>query len=316
MNIHENARSTPRSRATLVNRVREQGWSPRTAAQAAGISVRKAYKWLRRHRLEGDAGLRDRRCRAHSRPHALPKDWCDVVVYLRQFRQPARRIAEVLGMARSTVSAVLSRNGLGPQASLEPPQAHQPVRAPPKLGSSCTSTRSALPASIGRVTGLRVVGWVQATGLAGSSYISRSTTSQESPTPRSSPMKRGRAALTSCGAPATGSNGRASTSAPCSPTTGPAIAPTAFGARACRPSCAITVLAPTRRAPTAKPSGSSNRCFVNGRTVGFTEAARLGGATCLAGFTSTMRKDAMPASVTFHPPAGDRPVNNGRRNHT
>lgn len=122
MNIHENARSTPRSRATLVDRVREQGWAPKLAAQAAGISVRTAYKWLRRHELEGESGLRDRRCCAHSRPHALPKDWCDIVVYLRQFRQPAQRIAEALGMARSTVSAVLSRNGLGPQASLEPPR--------------------------------------------------------------------------------------------------------------------------------------------------------------------------------------------------
>jgi transposase InsO family protein len=122
MNIHENARSTPRSRATLVMRVREQGWTPKLAAQAAGISVRTAYKWLHRHEVEGEAGLRDRRCCAHSRPHALPNDWCDMVVYLRQFRQPAKRIAEALGMARSTVSAVLSRNGLGPQASLDPPR--------------------------------------------------------------------------------------------------------------------------------------------------------------------------------------------------
>ena len=122
MNIHENARSTPRSRATLVRRVREQGWQPAAAAQAAGISVRTAYKWLHRHASEGEAGLRDRRCCAHSRPHALPKDWCDLVVYLRQFRQPARHIAGALGMARSTVSAVLSRRGLGPQASLEPPK--------------------------------------------------------------------------------------------------------------------------------------------------------------------------------------------------
>lgn len=122
MNIHENARSTPRSRATLVCRVREQGWAPTLAASAAGISVRTAYKWLRRHEEEGEAGLRDRCCRAHCRPHALPKEWCDLVVYLRQFRQPARRIAEALGVARSTVSAVLSRNGLGPQASLQPPR--------------------------------------------------------------------------------------------------------------------------------------------------------------------------------------------------
>jgi transposase InsO family protein len=44
------------------------------------------------------------------------------VVYLRGYRQPAKRIAEALGLARSTVSAVLARNGLGSQASLEPPR--------------------------------------------------------------------------------------------------------------------------------------------------------------------------------------------------
>lgn len=122
MNIHENARSTPRSRAMLVCRVREQGWAPAAAAQAAGISVRTAYKWLRRYDQEGPAGLRDRSCRARCSPHALPVEWCDVVVYLRSYRQPARRIAEALGLARSTVSAVLSRRGLGSQASLEPPR--------------------------------------------------------------------------------------------------------------------------------------------------------------------------------------------------
>jgi transposase InsO family protein len=57
---------------------------------------------------------------AHRRPHALPQDWQDLVVYLRRFRQPARCIAAQLGMPRSTVSAVLARRGLGSQASLEP----------------------------------------------------------------------------------------------------------------------------------------------------------------------------------------------------
>jgi transposase InsO family protein len=55
-------------------------------------------------------------------PHALPAGWCDLVTYLRQFRQPACDIARQLGMARSTVSAVLSRRGLGPQRALQPPQ--------------------------------------------------------------------------------------------------------------------------------------------------------------------------------------------------
>lgn len=121
MNIHENARTTPASRALLVRRMVEQGWTTRHAAEAAGISTRTAYKWLRRYRTEGACGLRDRPSRARHLRHALPNEWCDLVAYLRHFRQPARLIARQLGLARSTVSAVLSRQGLGPQRALEPP---------------------------------------------------------------------------------------------------------------------------------------------------------------------------------------------------
>lgn len=123
MNIHENARTTPASRDLLVRRVREQGWSPLQAATAAGISRRTAYKWLQRFEQEGRQGLRDRRSRAHCRPHALPREWLDLVVYLRGFRQPARVISLQLGLARSTVSAILARRGVGARAALEPPVA-------------------------------------------------------------------------------------------------------------------------------------------------------------------------------------------------
>ena len=122
MNIHENARTTPRSRATLAERVCAQGWVVWDAAKAAGISERTAYKWLRRFRDSGPAGLRDRSCRAIRRPHALSAEWCALIVFMRGFRMPARIIAEQLGMPRSTVSAVLARNGLCPQAALEPPR--------------------------------------------------------------------------------------------------------------------------------------------------------------------------------------------------
>lgn len=120
MNIHENARTTPASRALLVRRVQDLAWSPRQAAEAAGISTRTAYKWLKRHGEEGASGLRDRSSRPHRRPHALPQEWAQLVAYLRQFRQPARLIAQQLGLARSTVSASLARQGLGPQRALEP----------------------------------------------------------------------------------------------------------------------------------------------------------------------------------------------------
>lgn len=120
MNIHENARTTPASRYLLVQRV-QQGWTPAQAAEAAGISIKTAAKWLRRFAEGGREGLRDRSSVAHQRPHALPQQWQDIVAFLRSFRQPARLIAAQLGLSRSTVSAVLARRGLGPQASLEPP---------------------------------------------------------------------------------------------------------------------------------------------------------------------------------------------------
>jgi transposase InsO family protein len=52
----------------------------------------------------------------------LPDEWADLIEFFRRFRQPARVIAEQLGLARSTVSAVLARRGLGPWRALEPPR--------------------------------------------------------------------------------------------------------------------------------------------------------------------------------------------------
>jgi len=122
MNIHENARTTPASRALLVRRVLEEGWRPMEAAEAAGVSRRTVYKWLRRFQHEGEAGLRDRSSRASHLAHALPSEWLDIIEYLRHFRQPACLIGKQLSLPRSTVSAVLARRGLGPQRALEPPR--------------------------------------------------------------------------------------------------------------------------------------------------------------------------------------------------
>lgn len=120
MNIHQNARTTPVGRALLVRRVVSEGWTSSEAARAAGVSRQTAHKWLRRAHEGGAPALRDRPSTARRLPHALPGEWVDVVVYLRQFRQPARAIGHQLGIPRSTVSAVLARKGLGAQRALEP----------------------------------------------------------------------------------------------------------------------------------------------------------------------------------------------------
>ena len=56
MKLHANARTCPKSRRLLVDRI-EGGWSVMEAAEAAGITDRTARRWLKRWRAEGAAGL-------------------------------------------------------------------------------------------------------------------------------------------------------------------------------------------------------------------------------------------------------------------
>jgi transposase InsO family protein len=122
MKLHANATTCPKSRRLLVSRVLDQGWSVMAAAEAAGISDRSAYRWLRRFREEGEAGLRDR-CSAPKRiPHKTPAERVGAIAALRRLRLTAAEIAELLGMPISTVSAWLKRIGLGRRSRLEPPE--------------------------------------------------------------------------------------------------------------------------------------------------------------------------------------------------
>ena len=63
MNNHKNARLTVHSRELLVRRIVEHGLRAEEAAQAMGVSVRTAYKWLKRFHEEGAPGLMDRSSR-------------------------------------------------------------------------------------------------------------------------------------------------------------------------------------------------------------------------------------------------------------
>ncbi|HEX5928101.1 MAG TPA: IS481 family transposase [Solirubrobacterales bacterium] len=122
MKIHRNARTCPNSRRLLVMRIEEESWSLMVAAEAAGISERTARKWLGRWRAEGDAGLLDRSSAPKRVPSRLPSDRLDAIEALRRLRMTAAEIAEVLGMALSTVSRWLKRIGLGRRGALAPPE--------------------------------------------------------------------------------------------------------------------------------------------------------------------------------------------------
>ena len=120
MKLHANAKTTPKTRLLLVQRISEEGWDRVSAAEAVGISRRCASKWLARYRAEGLAGLEDRSSAPHRVPRRTPDSKVARIKALRLGRLAAFQIARLLKMARSTVSAVLVRIGLNRLKDLEP----------------------------------------------------------------------------------------------------------------------------------------------------------------------------------------------------
>jgi transposase InsO family protein len=120
MNLHRLARTCPSSRELLVTRV-AQGWAVRAAADAAGVSDRTAYKWLRRHREEGVVGLADRSSRPRRCPAKTEAAREELVLELRALRLTGPVIAQRLRMPRSTVARILRRHGQARLRSLQPP---------------------------------------------------------------------------------------------------------------------------------------------------------------------------------------------------
>jgi transposase InsO family protein len=112
MRLHANARLGPRGRQVMVERVMS-GWSARQAAEAAGVSAQTCRKWVARYRREGAAGLHDRPSVAHRIPARTRPERVQAIRALRRVRFSGPQIAEVLTMPRSTVAAVLKREGMG-----------------------------------------------------------------------------------------------------------------------------------------------------------------------------------------------------------
>jgi transposase InsO family protein len=106
----------------LVERVMERGWAVAAAAEAAGVSVRTAAKWLARFRAEGEAGLVDRSSRPYASPRQTSAERVEAIVILRRLRFTAAEISQTLQMPLSTVSAVLRRVGLGKLSRRTPPE--------------------------------------------------------------------------------------------------------------------------------------------------------------------------------------------------
>src|SRR5919197_225786 len=130
MRLHRNAALSWQGRRRLARRVVEEGWTLTAAAEASGVSLRCARKWVSRFRLEGEPGLCDRSSAPRRVANRTPAERVAVIVGLRRLRMSAPEIAELLSMPLSTVSAVLGRLGMGRlgRLGLEPARRYERSR--------------------------------------------------------------------------------------------------------------------------------------------------------------------------------------------
>jgi transposase InsO family protein len=120
MDIHDNARTTPRSRMVMVERL-EAGWTVKAVAAAFDVDGRTVRKWRDRFAAEGAAGLADRSSRPHSCPSRLDGAAEAEIERLRRERLSGPAIARRLGRPVSTVGVALRRLGLGRLRALDAP---------------------------------------------------------------------------------------------------------------------------------------------------------------------------------------------------
>ena len=130
MKLHANAKLSVKGRELLIDRVEVAGWSLTQAAEAAGVSDRTARKWLGRYRREGQDGLLDRSSAPATVANRTEERRIEAIAALRRLRMTGTEIAEVLCMAHSTVSGILTKIGMGKlgRLGLQPAQRYERER--------------------------------------------------------------------------------------------------------------------------------------------------------------------------------------------
>jgi transposase len=107
-----NARTSVYARKLIVARVLA-GHRPGEVAKQLGVSRQTVYKWVRRWRTEGEAGLADRSSRPHLMPRQTsPETVAAIVAARREYDAGPVRLAALLGIAASTIGVALARAGM------------------------------------------------------------------------------------------------------------------------------------------------------------------------------------------------------------
>ena len=109
MNIHRNARLTPKGRAHLIKMIQAHGL--KEVSKSVGISNRRARIWMQRFLKGGASALTDRSSRLlrAASPSAYPADIAKRVVRFRKnHRMIYVQIAERVGISPATVPESVS----------------------------------------------------------------------------------------------------------------------------------------------------------------------------------------------------------------
>ena len=126
MNIHKNARLTPKGRAFMVRLVVETRLSQAEVARRLGVSRKTVGKWVRRYREEGEAGLWDRSSRPRRSPRRTsPERLRRAIDARRRYRLSIPELSGLFHIPTSTLWRWLRRAGLG---RLRAPRPDEPPR--------------------------------------------------------------------------------------------------------------------------------------------------------------------------------------------
>jgi transposase InsO family protein len=116
---HANARTTLYARKLIVARVLA-GHRPGEVAKQLGISRQTVYKWVRRWRTEGEAGLADRSSRPHRMPGQTSSETVARIMAARaEHHAGPVRLAAIVGVPASTIGVLLARAGMPRLAEID-----------------------------------------------------------------------------------------------------------------------------------------------------------------------------------------------------
>ena len=119
MNVHGNAKLTPKGREQMVRAVL-RGQTLESASLLGGVCPRTVRKWVRRYKAQGFTGLFDRSSRPKKLRKPTPQALKDKIIELRKRRLTGKHIAREVGVSRATVSRVLKAAGISRLKNLEP----------------------------------------------------------------------------------------------------------------------------------------------------------------------------------------------------